>query len=212
MPRDEIVVCSCKGLVAALNINGYIDDGFLVFIRGKYETVDEREESSQQPNNTEPPTQNDVHIPLSKESRVAKIYRNKVYYPFIKRICTDHYEMSADTTEIPDNLTAVSWMDGCHDQLKLTTTENILETEKELKIITNKHSAAGTAVEQAADVGPMFKMMKTVIKKMSPSNTKTSAVNHRMTKILENLQDISDPTNGKSVILPLHKKQAIIAG
>ena len=55
MPRDEIVVCSCKGLVAASNVNGSMDDGFLVFIRGKYETVDEREESSQQPNNTEPP-------------------------------------------------------------------------------------------------------------------------------------------------------------
>ena len=214
MPRDEIVVCRCKGLVAASNVNGSMDDGFVVFIRGKFETVSEREDLSHQDDtNTQTPTQNDIPSPLSKESRVAEIYRNKVYYPFIKRIRTDHYEMSNDnSTKIPDNLTAVSWMDGCRGQLKLTTTEKVLETEKALKIITNKHSAARTAVEQAADVGPMFKMMKATIKKMTPSNTETSAVYHRLSKMLENLQDLSDPNNGRVVILPLHKKQAIIVG
>ena len=70
---------------------------------------------------------------------------------------------------VPENLTAVSWMDGCHGQLKLTTSESVLKTKEKLKIITNKHSAARTAVEQAADAGPMFKMMKAAIKKMSPT-------------------------------------------
>ena len=210
MPRDEIVLCRCKGLLAASNVNGSMEEGFVVFICGKYETVDEREEASQSAV-IQPPTQNDLPKPLSKESRVAKLYREEVYYPFIKRIRMHHYDMP-DTVHIPDNLTAVSWMDGCHGQLKLTTTENVLDTEKNLKIITNKHSAACTAVEQAADVRPMFKMMKAVIKKMSPSNTETSAVYCRLTKIIENLQDVSDPNNGRIVLLPLHKKQAIVVG
>ena len=187
-----------------------MEEGFVVFICGKYETVNEREEASQSAV-IQPPTQNDLPKPLSKESRVAKLYREEVYYPFIKRIQMHHYDMP-DTVHIPDNLTAVSWMDGCHGQLKLTTTENVLDTEKNLKIITNKHSAARTAVEQAADIGPMFKMMKAVIKKMSPSNTETSAVYCRLTKIIENLQDVSDPNNGRIVLLPLHKKQAIVVG
>ena len=37
MPGDEIVVCKCKGLVAASNVNGSTQEGYIVFIRGKYE-------------------------------------------------------------------------------------------------------------------------------------------------------------------------------
>ena len=212
MPRDEIVVCRVKGLVAASNVNGSTDDGFVVFIRGKYERTDDAEPSNQHSPESEDPTQKDQTITLSKESRVAKIYRDNVYYPFIKKIRIDHYEMDETQEGVPENLTAVSWMDGCHGQLKLTTTEDVMKTEKELKIITNKHSAARTAVEQAADVGPMFKMMKAVIKKMSPSNSETSAVYYRLTREIENLQDTSDVNNGRVVLLPLHKKQSIIVG
>ena len=81
--------------------------------------------------------------------------------------------MSPTAEEIPDNLTAVSWMDGCHGQLKLTTTETVMKTEKKLKIVTCKHSAARTAVEQAADVGPMFKMVKSAVKKCPLLTTRT---------------------------------------
>ena len=74
---------------------------------------------------------------------------------------------------IPDNLTAVSWMDGCHGQLKLITTEDVLNVEKNLKIVSCKHSAARTAVEQAADVGPMFKVVKKCVKKCTIQTVKT---------------------------------------
>ena len=40
MPCDEIIICKVKGLVAASNVNGSMDIGFIVFIRGKYQPND----------------------------------------------------------------------------------------------------------------------------------------------------------------------------
>ena len=90
--------------------------------------------------------------------------------------------MSEDKdTVIPDNLTAISWMDGCHGQLKLITTEEVMNEEKNLNIISCKHSAARTGAEQAADVGPMFKIVKSAIKKMPAAQSENSPVFFRIT-------------------------------
>ena len=78
--------------------------------------------------------------------------------------------------EVPDAYTAVSWMDGCHGQLSMITKENVLDFEKDMKIISNKHSAARTAVEQPADAGPMFKVMKGVIKVMPTESVTVSPI------------------------------------
>ena len=190
MPKDDIVICKVKGLIASAETSGTNKEGFIVFIRGKYETNDDIEDNND--NNTNTPctessidtsniniqssTQADTYRSsgMSKESRVAKIYRELVYYPFIQGIRVDDYDMDPDSTEIPTNLTAVSWMDGCHGQLKLTTTETVLKKEEKLNIITCKHSAARTSVEQASDVGPMFKNMKAAVKKMPPTNSGSS--------------------------------------
>ena len=43
MPFDEIVVKPIKGLVAASESNGSTEEGFVVFIRGKYKTPEEIE-------------------------------------------------------------------------------------------------------------------------------------------------------------------------
>ena len=120
--------------------------------------------------------------------------------------------MSPTVEEIPDNLTAVSWMDGCHGQLKLTTTETVMKTEKKLKIVTCKHSAARTAVEQAADVGPMFKMVKSAVKKMPTANYENSPLFFRLTKIINDLEKSSNPEDRDIVCLPTHKKNALIVG
>ena len=55
-------------------------------------------------------------------------------------------------------------------------------------------------------------MMKAVIKKMSPTNSENSAVYHRLTRMINDLQDTTDRSNRQIVILPLHKRQAIIIG
>jgi hypothetical protein len=167
MPCDEIIIAKCKGLVAASNVNGSMEMGYIVFIRGNYSpkepTVDsssstapETSSISDQPNcrtddtnnnfcstnpsdkscepkydtksysnSKEEMTESTNDTSLSKESRVAKIYWEMVYYPFIEKIRKNNYNMETDDGSIPDNLTAVSWMDGCHGQLKLITTEDV---------------------------------------------------------------------------------------
>ena len=55
-------------------------------------------------------------------------------------------------------------MDGAHAQLQLITSEENLEKERELKISSNKQSAACTVVEQPADTCPCFKLVKKDVK------------------------------------------------
>ena len=136
-----------------------------------------------------------------------------VFYPVIHNIHTCHYEVDPKQgSVVPDNLRCISWMDGCHGQLKLTTQDDVLKTEEKLKITTNKHNAACTAVEQAADVGPMFLICRNMIKSI-PSETKaTSPLFNRLTKALHKLEHPEDPKSSRKVVLPLHKKKSIIAG
>ena len=46
------------------------------------------------------------------------------------------------------DLTALSWMDGAHGQLKRITSEENLKKEEELAIALGKHLAAHTGREQ----------------------------------------------------------------
>ena len=87
-----------------------------------------------------------------------------------------------------------------------------MKTEKTLKIITCKHSASRTVVEQAADVGPMFKMMKQAVKKMPPTTSASSPLFIRLTDILTKLETRQSSDSNRIVVLPLHKKNAIIVG
>jgi hypothetical protein len=133
MPKDDIVICKVKGLVASAETSGTNKEGFIIFIRGKYENTDGVDSASCD-NDTSTTTTTDTPIQInnqstsftntydqsgmSKESRVAKIYRELVYYPFIEDIRINDYDMDPKVKKIPSNLTAVSWMDGCHGQLK----------------------------------------------------------------------------------------------
>ena len=203
MPMDEIVVCEIEGLVPASNQNGSKEIGFIVFIRGSDPT-------------NEPIIKDtgDVSIDpetyYSKDAKVAKIYREKVYYPLIKDIRENYYMMPEQTEEddIPAAYTAVSWMDGCHGQLSLITKEKVLDHEKNLKIISCKHSAARTAMEQPADAGPMFKTMKGVIKKMPTESITISPIFFRITEALTQLESPSSIDDTKVVKLPTHKKKS----
>ena len=226
MPGDEIVTIPIKGLVIGADQNGSLDEGYICFIRGKYDpkngaedtTQNENEDVSEHENegNSQPSTCHIGPLPLpSKEARVAKLYRETVYYPFIHNIRTKHYRMDencpSEETEIPSNLTAVCWMDGCYGQLKLTTREDVLEKESKLKITCNKHSATRTAVEQAADVGPMFKLIKKLIRYMKQLRSCQSPVYQRIIDALNECANPVDKQSTKIVRLEGHKKKAIIA-
>ena len=79
-------------------------------------------------------------------------------------------------------------MDGCYGQLDLVTREEVLEKEVQLKITYNKHSAARTAVEQAANVGPMFKLVKKLLKYMKTLHSCQSPVYQRIVDALDELK------------------------
>ena len=65
-------------------------------------------------------------------------------------------------TPIPDPLTAVCWIDGAGPQLNATVSQIQLELDKNMKVITNKHSASRTAVEQPCDRGPCFRSFRKI--------------------------------------------------
>ena len=67
-------------------------------------------------------------------------------------------------------------MDGCASQLKLITSEENMKQESALKITVCKHSAARTAVEQAADTGAMFKEMKRIINNTENPHASNSSI------------------------------------
>ena len=209
MPADEIVVCKIKSLVVASNMNGNTQNGFLVFVRGSQDVVQVTTTSDDLPDEEVNQQNDDIsldEIPTnSKDSKIAKIYREEVYYPFIQDIRKNYYDMpDLPDGEVPEAYTAVSWMDGCHGQLKLTTQENVLDDEKNKKIITCKHSAARTAVEQACDVGPMFKITKGVVKTMPTESKSISPISFRISSILNELASTDPLTSGRVVILASH--------
>ena len=222
MPGDEIVLQPINGLVIGSDQNGSMDPGYICFIRGKYDTKKTAEDQHDKDVSDKNDENAYEHVdkkartkPPSKEARVAKLYRETVYYPFIHSIRTKHYGMDdskIDDVEVPASLTAVCWMDGCYGQLNLTTREDVLETEAKLKITCNKHSAARTAVEQAADVGPMFKLIKQLLRYMKQLRACQSPVYQR---VVDALNELSSPTckenKKRLVILESHKRKALIA-
>ena len=136
MPGDDIVICKIKGLAAASSINRSTKNGYIVFICGSDQI---NKVSDNPPNDNVNEESDDESIDLSdgdnvtyfNDSKVAKLYTDKVYYPFIDKIRREFNGMPADADGIiPDVYTAVSGMDGCYGQLRMTTQEQVLKTEK----------------------------------------------------------------------------------
>ena len=133
-----------------------------------------------------------------------------IYHPFIKHIRQTKYGWTGEDGDIvPDYLRAVSWMDGANGQIKEITQEEKMMLENELKITCCKHSAARTAVEQAADTGPMFKVMKKLVKDMDPPNASSNSIYHFLDTKLNELAT-SPVSLGKVIKLPFHKLKAIL--
>ena len=120
--------------------------------------------------------------------------------------------MDLKTEVIPDNLRAISWMDGCHGQLKLITQEDVLKDKIKLNINSNKHSPARTGVEQAADCGPMFKKLRKNVKSMPAKRNALSPITSRLTKLLDEVSSGSSTTRTDIVIIKGAKRKAIIEG
>ena len=90
-------------------------------------------------------------------------YRKKILVPFVIKMRELLYDFKS-TTNVPADYTAVCWNDGANTQLAAVVNELQQTIDEELKIITNKHSASRTAVEQACDMASCFRSINTHLK------------------------------------------------
>ena len=216
MPKNAIVMVPIPGYTVGGDRHIYSKkEGYIVFVRGKFDVGKENDNSINDCDNNEVElTSDDIEdttnqdISVSKESRVADLYRTYVYHPFIKDVRVTQYGWSGEGP-IPRHLTAVSWMDGAHGQLKRITTEENLKKEEELLITLGKHSAARTGREQSADLGPNFKLVKKGFKTIEAPH---ECLNPLVSVIKEKLIELEDESNGNLNIVKLksHKKKALI--
>lgn len=103
-------------------------------------------------------------------------------------------------------------MDGCSSQLKLITSEENMNIKKKIRCC--KHSAARTAVEQAADTGCMFEQMKRVINETHNPHSSNNSVNRFLDQTLLSLESrhqSEEAVSTRTLNLSLHKKKAILA-
>ena len=121
---------------------------------------------------------------------MTKLYHEIVYYPFIQNIRRVNYKHDLNKKDIPDNLQADSWMDSYMGQLHLMGQETVLDYESKMKITANKQSPARTAVEQAADVGAMFKIIRYMIKSIPGGEVCNSHIYHLLVEAFEELEKL----------------------
>ena len=213
MPGTEIMTIEIPGLTVGSHQDIYSNGvGYLTFVKGsgEYNSTSEVEvsNSSQNEMNVNVTGADDSRRTFSKESRIAQLYREKVFYPFITHIRKTKYGYDGDIQSTPDYLQCVSWMDGCNSQLKLITSEENMKNEKMRKIVCCKHSAARTAVEQAADTGAMFKHLKRIVRSTENPTSANNSIYHHLQQQFSNLS--KDPKADDHLQLPSHKKKAIM--
>ena len=104
MPLDEVILVQVPGLTVAGEQDLYsCGEGYVCFVRGNFDF--DNPESSNADTNTSP------LVTQSKESRVAHLYRTKVYHPFINQLRIRKYGMSESLTEPPPiSVLSAGWM------------------------------------------------------------------------------------------------------
>ena len=220
LPGDDMVTVPIMGLNAGSSQNSCDEEGYICFVRGRNEKKDNNEkdnltivdqEEQEHQKAIDESFSNFTPVP-SKEARVAELYRCLVYHPFIRRMRMAHYGWSGEG-EVPDNLRCVTWMDGASGQLKLNTKEDMLEVDELLKIWVCKHSAARTGVEQAADLGPMFRILRQLMKILKNPHESQARIKFQLEDMFDALErDGYENDKDKIVRLPTHKRKALIAG
>ena len=156
---EDIYTLEIPGLAIGADQNPMCQvAGYVVFVRG-HEKVYHKDNDTEEGEDLPAVNENDEPRPPSKETRVARIYREKVYYPFINQIRKARYQWD-ESTPVPPHLFAVSWQDGAYGQIRALVDEESLKRDDEERIMNCKHSAARTVVEQSADVGPTYRSTK----------------------------------------------------
>ena len=212
MPFEDIITVPLQGLTVAGDRNIYsVGTGYITFVCGKYNSTDIPSEDNQDSPTDDRPTEDTFAVNTiseSSEAKIAQLYCQLIYHPFIHKIRTTVYNMP-DDGPIPDSHRAISWMDGANSQIKSITLEDNLKKEEEKKITCCKHSAARTTVEQPADAAPNFKVMKQVLRRLENPQRDSNCFLYELEIILKRLED-GDIGERKIVRLRAHKKKAIL--
>jgi len=95
----------------------------------------------------------------SPEMTVCRYYRTNILLPWIEELRFIVHNHPSDAP-VPDELTTVAWLDGGMPQLAVVVTEEMQSQDAERKVLTCKHAAAATAVEQPCDTSAAFRTMK----------------------------------------------------
>lgn len=225
LPKNRRVIIEVPGLTNGSHQDIYSQGvGYLSFVRSNKEEEEEEqlvENNEEMDNSSSNQEEEDVtHIEnvaevnssKSVESLQAELYRKLVLHPLVKKIRKSVYGYDSENDSIPVELTAVSWSDGCGTQLNPITSESNMKLDKELRIVTNKHSAARTAVEQAADTGSMFKSLKALLRKMDVPTISQNSIYHYLSNTIDSMSSFKASALDDNVInMPSFKKKAIVA-
>ena len=76
-------------------------------MRGKYHVKEDKETESDSDDESDTNDLPSTH-PMSKEARIAEIYRKKLYHPIIAHIRKTQYGWNGDLESIPDYLRVIS--------------------------------------------------------------------------------------------------------
>jgi len=108
------------------------------------------------------------------EELIYQAYLEFVLIPHITRIREQlGFVRDAANNEIPDDMLAVSWSDGGQAQLKNTINSKTALIFKENKIVSNKHAAATSGVQQPCDLASTHKSQRALIQSFMASDFMT---------------------------------------
>ena len=134
--NDDIVFVPIPGLIRGADQNNANEtNGLIMFVRGNVDV--DNETFTQDENDDDEDKQR-----FSKDARIAKLYREHIYYPFIER--QRKWLGHNESYNVPDFMRVVAWQDGCDGQLKLVTSEESLDEDERRNIVACKQSAART--------------------------------------------------------------------
>jgi hypothetical protein len=126
----------------------------------------------------------------SAERRLFKEYNERVFYPFVRSLRQVDYNWDP-TTPVPDWLKCVAWSDGGIPQLQAIVKDELQVKDASLKIDRNKHAAASSAVQQMADLCPIFRGIKQETRLVTAQNNYCSTLAEKLndhfkkTKVLQ---------------------------
>ena len=188
---NDIETIAIEGLSPGSDSNPEITTlGYINCVRGKSRNDDDCNDIDGDEQ------ESDLHNGLSKDARIAKLYRELVYRPFIASIRKREYGFEWDgVSEIPEELFAVSWQDGALGNMSALVSDDVLEEDDRQNIRNCKHNAARTALEQGCDIEPGFMVQKS-------STSTTEPLDWLFFRIMQGLQE-------RVPGLAAHKKKAL---